>query len=78
MLFDLEQDPREVTNLAAEPTHEAQLRHMRATLQRILDPEEVNRRAFADQAKMIEKLGGLDEINALPSFNHTPLESSVS
>ena len=40
----------------------------------ILDPEDVNRRAFSDQAKMIDTLGGIEAIMALPSFNHTPIE----
>jgi hypothetical protein len=41
----------------------------------MLDPEAVNRRAFADQARMIESYGGLDALRALPSFNHTPVEN---
>ena len=40
---------------------------------RIMDPEEVNRQAFADQAAMIDSLGGMEAILAMPSFNHTPI-----
>ena len=74
LLFDLETDPREMINLADDPAHAATLADMVDKLHGILDPEEVNRRAFADQAAMVEKLGGMDTIRALPSFNHTPLE----
>ena len=47
---------------------------LKRQLLQILDPEETNLQAFADQAKMIAALGGLDEIRSLPSFNHTPIE----
>ena len=74
LLFDLESDPRETNNLAGEPAQSGRLEQLRASLLRILDPEEINRQAFADQEKMIEKLGGLETIKALPGFNHTPLD----
>ena len=41
----------------------------------ILDPEDVDRKAFADQAHTIDALGGIDAVRGMPSFNHTPLES---
>ena len=75
LLFDLSNDPRELNSLAADSARAGDLGHMRALLESILDPEAVNRQAFADQAAMIEALGGLDVINAMPSFNHTPLQS---
>ena len=75
-LFDLERDPRELDDLAADPLHAGQLENMTQVLKRILDPETVNRKAFEDQARMIEKLGGLEAIHAMRSFNHTPLETA--
>jgi choline-sulfatase len=74
LLFDLERDPREMTNLADDSAHASILSGLIAQLCEILDPEEVNRQAFADQAQMIERLGGMDAILAMPSFNHTPLD----
>ena len=74
LLFDLELDPRELTNLADDPAHGSIVQRMIEQLGQILDPEEVNRQAFADQAKMVERLGGMDAILSMPSFNHTPLE----
>ncbi len=76
LLFDIERDSRELRNLAGSPEHGAIERSLRERLFAILDPEAVNREAFADQARMIERLGGLAEISALPSFNHTPIESA--
>ena len=74
LLFDMENDPRELTNLADDVGHATILAELRSQLLQILDPEEVNRQAFADQATMIETLGGIEAIMALPSFNHTPIE----
>lgn len=74
LLFDLQQDPGELGNLANDPAYAEALQAVTQELYRILDPEAVNERAFADQARMIESLGGMEKILALPSFNHTPLE----
>jgi len=74
LLFDMDNDPRELINLADEPEHAATLADLRNQLLQILDPEEVNQQAFADQAKMIETLGGMDAILTMPSFNHTPID----
>ena len=74
LLFDLETDPRELSNLAEDPNHADILNQLVDALCDILDPEAVNQQAFADQAAMIEKLGGIDAIKALRNFNHTPLD----
>ena len=74
LLFDMQSDPRELVNLADKPEHTVTLADLRNQLFQILDPEEVNRQAFADQAKMIETLGGIEAILAMPSFNHTPID----
>jgi choline-sulfatase len=74
LLFDIETDPREMTDLADDPAHASTLQDLIGQLREILDPEEVNRQAFAAQARMIERLGGIDTIMAMPSFNHTPLD----
>jgi len=74
LLFDLRADPRELRNLADDPGHAPVSSRLREQLYRMLDPEAVNRRAFADQARRIEALGGIDALRAMPSFNHTPLE----
>ncbi len=76
LLFDLVQDPCELDNLATDDRYVDALATARAELYRMLDPEAVNREAFADQAAMIDALGGLDTIRALPSFNHTPLDGA--
>lgn len=75
LLFDMEQDPRELNNLAAAAEHAKTLQQMVRQLLQVLDPEAVNAQAFADQARMIAALGGLESIQAMQSFNHTPLES---
>ena len=73
LLYDLESDPRELHDLADDPVHATALADLRASLYAIMDPEAVNRQAFEDQARMIESLGGIEAIRALPGFNHTPL-----
>ena len=72
LLFNLDHDPHELNNLIDRFPGEAA--SMRAQLFEICDPEAVNRQAFADQAVMIDKLGGIDVINSMASFNHTPVE----
>ena len=74
LLFDLESDPRELSDLAQNPEYRSTVETLRNQLFEILDPEETNRQAFADQARKVEELGGVDAIGAIPTFNHTPLE----
>ncbi len=74
LLFDMQQDPRELVNLADKAGHANTVYELRQQLFQILDPEEVNRQAFAGQAKMIESLGGMEAILSWPSFNHTPID----
>jgi choline-sulfatase len=74
LLFDLQQDPQELTNLADNPAHAQSLQQLIQELHQILDPEVVNELAFADQGRMIESLGGMEKILAMRSFNHTPLD----
>ncbi len=73
LLFDMKNDPQELVNLAENPEFTAVKQSMVDSLHEILDPEKVNAMAFADQDKMVEKLGGLDVIRSMQSFNHTPL-----
>jgi choline-sulfatase len=74
LLFNIDEDPRELTNLANDSGQAAIVDMLHRQLLQILDPEEVNRQAFADQASKIEELGGLEAIRAMPSFNHTPID----
>jgi choline-sulfatase len=74
LLFDLQRDPRELSNLADNPAHAQSLQQLIQELYQILDPQAVNELAFADQGKMIESLGGMEKIQAMRSFNHTPLD----
>lgn len=74
LLFNLDDDPQELQNRIDDPLAASAVAHLKAQLFEILDPEGVNRQAFADQAGMVEKLGGLEQIRAMQSFNHTPLE----
>ncbi len=71
-LFDLEADPEELDNLAARPDHADLLRDMEAELRRIGDPEEIDRRAKADQAALVERHGGRDAVLKRGAFGGTP------
>jgi choline-sulfatase len=61
-LFDLESDPEELNDLAGDPSHRGTLRELEAGLRAIADPEEVDRRAKADQAALVERHGGREAV----------------
>ncbi len=74
-LFDLEADPNELSDLGSSPEHTQIIAELTTGLRGIVDPSEVNARAFADQAKLIEKLGGRDAVEARTrdlGFNFSP------
>ena len=75
-LFDLDRDPHEQVNRAVDgvndPNIAAALIEGERRLREICDPEEVNARAFADQRRKIEELGGEEACRTAFVFNHTP------
>ena len=62
MLFDLEKDPEELHDLAGAAAFKETLAACEAKLRAIVDPEAVDARAKADQAAMIERLGGNEAV----------------
>lgn len=71
-LFDLGADPQEQVNRADDPQAHAALAEGERRLRAICDPDEVNARAFADQHRKIEELGGEEACRTAYVFNHTP------
>jgi choline-sulfatase len=61
-LFDLVEDPNETRDLAGDPAHAATLADCERELRAICDPEEVDRRARADQRRKIEEAGGMQAV----------------
>lgn len=57
-LFDLENDPEELSNLASNAAQSDVLASMQAEMRNICDLEAVNEQAFADQDALIESHGG--------------------
>ena len=71
-LFDLECDPEEMHDLAADPAHAEVLARCRAKLYAICNPEEVDRRAKARQAELLAQNGGRDAVIKRGDLGFTP------
>lgn len=71
-LFDLQADPGETRDLAAEPGMAATLTECEAALRRVCDPEAVNAEAFADQRRRIAQHGGAEAIKRRGDYSYTP------
>ncbi len=72
-LFDLETDPEERNDLAGQADHAETLARMETELRRICDPEAVDAQARADQAAMINRLGGREAAAKLGAAGATPV-----
>jgi choline-sulfatase len=72
MLFDLEADPLERTDLGRDPAYAEAVRECEARLRAIVDPEGIDRLAREDQRRQIEKFGGRDAILKRGTFRYSP------
>ncbi len=71
-LFDLQADPDEIDNLADNPEFTGVISEFETRLREIVDPEEADRRAKADQSSKLDELGGLEAVLARGGVPHTP------
>lgn len=71
-LYDLESDPEEMHDLAAEPAHRENVAGFERRLRQTLDPEAVDRRAKRDQTALIQKHGGPEPILRRGGRSYTP------
>lgn len=71
-LFDLENDPGELQNLAADPAYAETVAGFERELRMMLDPEAVDARAKADQAALVEAFGGVELASRSGTLNETP------
>ncbi len=72
-LYDMEADPEEMHNVATDPNYSVALISLRERLLNMVDPEEINTRALADQATLINQYGGREAIIAKGAANNTPV-----
>jgi choline-sulfatase len=71
-LFDLAADPDETSDLALTAAGRARAAHLEGELRKICDPEDVDRRAKADQKAKAESWGGNDAIRREGLLVFTP------
>ncbi|MGI9421934.1 MAG: sulfatase-like hydrolase/transferase [Hyphomicrobiaceae bacterium] len=71
-LFDLENDPKELNDLADDPAFASVRADMDARLRALLDPEAVDRECKADQAERLANGGGQEAVVAKGSPGYTP------
>ena len=75
-LFDMKNDPDELNNVAGQEAYQEAEQICAVELSQIVDAERENTIAFADQAKVIEQLGGVDAILRSQEFDFTPVSSA--
>jgi choline-sulfatase len=71
-LFDLESDPDETHDLAADPGHAALRDACEAKLRKLLSPEAIDARAKKRQAEQLERYGGRDAVIARGDLGFSP------
>ena len=72
-LFDLENDPEEAVNLAGDLAHAGTVAFYEAKLRDLLNPEDADRQAKADQAALIESHGGREAALTKGTKGATPV-----
>ena len=71
-LFDVESDPEETRNLAADPAFGKVVEDLEAVLRSLIDPEAVDRLAKDDQNALIARYGGPEKVRTLGNAGSTP------
>ncbi|MGI8894674.1 MAG: sulfatase-like hydrolase/transferase [Casimicrobiaceae bacterium] len=71
-LFDLDADPVEANDLGESPAHAAVRQELERELRRIVDPEKASALAFADQAAMLDRHGGKEEVLKRGDYGYSP------
>ena len=71
-LFDLENDPEELSDLAGNPKYADVEADMRRRLEEICDPKEIDARARIRQNSLLEKNGGRDAVIARGDLGFSP------
>ncbi len=71
-LFDLWNDPEELTDIASLPKHSEIIASFRNRLSKICDPVAIDRRAKADQSALLDQHGGREKVVAQGGFGATP------
>ncbi len=72
-LYDLANDPDELNDLADDAAYAETLAALEAKLRKIVDPEEANARAMADQKAALERNGGVEAILNRGSYGFNPV-----
>ena len=73
LLYDMLEDPLELTNLAGRTEHADRVRGFDRELRGLLDPDAVNAQAHADQAARVADAGGRDAVLARGAFTNSPV-----
>ena len=77
-LFDLQQDPEELSNLAEMAEYRQIVTELESDLRNICDPEAIDRQAHGDQQAMIEGYGGREAALKLGARGATPPPSTLN
>ena len=72
MLFDLQADPYERSDLGRNAQYASVIAECEAVLRNVVDPDTANRNAHADQSAAIEKNGGKQAILGKGTFRYSP------
>ena len=72
-LFNLEDDPKETTDLSSSRDHQTTLKSLERRLRELLDPEAADARAKSAQQARINRFGGEETVRNRGAFDNSPV-----